>query len=99
MMYRYPGLCNADGVMLVVHTQHELQSHVGLQARSDRLRRFGLHHNTTAKTEYLDTSSHQGSIQVNGDTLKKTGAFRYLGSKLLVDGGINGEARARVGTR
>ena len=69
-----------------------------IQAWSDRLRGFGLHLNTV-KTEYLDrpTSSHQGSIKVNGDALKKTEAFPYLGSKLLVDGGIDGEARARVG--
>lgn len=86
-------LLYADDVMLATNTRKELQEQV--QAWCDRLSQFGLRLNIT-KTEYMETNPTVGTITVNGENLKKTTHFRYLGSVLQCDGGIERVVRARV---
>lgn len=48
------------------------------------------------KTDYLETVTIPGMLQINGQNLKKEDIFRYLGSPLQGNDDINGEVRARV---
>lgn len=48
------------------------------------------------KTEYLETNSSDGSILVNGEGLTKMNSFKYPGSHLQIDGGINDDVCGRV---
>ncbi|PIO63566.1 hypothetical protein TELCIR_14830 [Teladorsagia circumcincta] len=50
------------------------------------------------KTEYMETVQDVGTIQVNGEDLLKTMCFRYLGSRLRVDGHLDDEIRGRIST-
>ncbi|KAG8136472.1 hypothetical protein E2320_005055 [Naja naja] len=69
----------ADDVMLASTIRGELQQQV--QTWNERLNHFGFRLNIK-KTEYLETVTTPGMLQINGENLKKLDIFWYLGSHL-----------------
>jgi len=79
--------------MLADTTRESLQEQVLLW--KSRLSQYGLRLNLN-KTEYLETNRTTYTIEVDGSKLNKTNCFRYLGSRLSSDGGMENEIRARI---
>ncbi|EYC40923.1 hypothetical protein Y032_0589g369 [Ancylostoma ceylanicum] len=87
-------LLYADDVMLASEQKEDLERQT--QAWSERLARFGLRLNVK-KTECMTTNLDEPStIQVDGNDLRRTGYFKYLGSTLSADGNLAHEVVARV---
>ncbi|EYB87852.1 hypothetical protein Y032_0256g368 [Ancylostoma ceylanicum] len=87
-------LLYADDVMLASEQKEDLQRQT--QAWSERLARFGLRLNVK-KTEYMTTNLDElSTIQVDGNDLRRTDYFKYLGSTLSADGNLAHEVVARV---
>ncbi|EYC46253.1 hypothetical protein Y032_0403g824 [Ancylostoma ceylanicum] len=87
-------LLYADDVMLASEQKEDLQRQT--QAWSERLALFGLRLNVK-KTEYMRTNLDKPStIQVDGNDLRRTDYFKYLGSTLSADGNLAHEVVARV---
>jgi len=86
-------LLYADDVMLADTTRESLQEHILLW--KNRLSQYGLHLNLN-KTEYLETNPTTYTIEVDGSKLNKTSCFRYLGSRLSSDGGMEDEIRTGI---
>ncbi|EYC39234.1 hypothetical protein Y032_0667g1337 [Ancylostoma ceylanicum] len=77
-----------------LHCTSDLQRQT--QAWSERLARFGLRLNVK-KTEYMTTNLDElSTIQVNGNDLRRTDYFKYLGSTLSDDGNLAHEVVARA---
>ncbi|EYC22386.1 hypothetical protein Y032_0017g3320 [Ancylostoma ceylanicum] len=86
-------LC-ADDVMLASEQKEDLQRQT--QAWSERLARFGLRL-SVKKTEYMTTNLDElFTIQVDGNDLRRTDYFKYLGSTFSADGNLAHEVIARV---
>ncbi|EYC13658.1 hypothetical protein Y032_0043g846 [Ancylostoma ceylanicum] len=80
--------------MLASEQKEDLQRQK--QAWSERLARFGLLLNVK-KTEYMTTNLDElSTIQVDGNDLRRTDYFKYLGSTLSDDGNLAHEVVARV---
>ncbi|EYB85538.1 hypothetical protein Y032_0296g1688 [Ancylostoma ceylanicum] len=87
-------LLYADDVMLASEQKEDLQWLT--QAWSERLARFGLRLNVK-KTEYMTTNFDElSTIQVDGNDLRRTDYFKYLGSTLSADSNLAHEVVARV---
>uniref|UniRef100_A0A914XRS1 Reverse transcriptase domain-containing protein n=1 Tax=Plectus sambesii TaxID=2011161 RepID=A0A914XRS1_9BILA len=87
-------LLYADDVFMASDDREELQRQV--QAWKDRLAHFGLRLNVQ-KTEYLTTNQiATTTIAVDGISLPKATAFKYLGSTITADGSIDADAKNRV---
>jgi hypothetical protein len=87
-------LLYADDVALSNETRGEVEERT--QQWKDRLDENGLRLNIT-KTEYLECGQQSDwTIQVDGQDLKKTERFKYLGSLISSDGDTLPDARARV---
>ncbi|EYC06534.1 hypothetical protein Y032_0075g945 [Ancylostoma ceylanicum] len=76
-------LLYADDVMLASEQKEDLERQT--QAWSERLARFSLRLNVK-KTEYMTTNilDEPSTIQVDGNDLRKTDFFKYLGSTQLM---------------
>ncbi|EYB97212.1 hypothetical protein Y032_0142g2302 [Ancylostoma ceylanicum] len=87
-------LLYADDVMLASEQNEELERQ--MQAWSEHLAQFGLRLNVK-KTEYMTTNLDEHStIQVDGNDLRRTDFFKYLGSTLSAEGNLAHEVVARV---
>ncbi|EYC17680.1 hypothetical protein Y032_0030g2211 [Ancylostoma ceylanicum] len=87
-------LLNTDDVMLPSEQKEDLERQT--QAWSERLARFGLRLNVK-KTEYVTTNLDElSTVQVDGNDLRRTDYFKYLGSTLSADGSLAHEVVARV---
>ncbi|EYC44065.1 hypothetical protein Y032_0473g2104 [Ancylostoma ceylanicum] len=87
-------LLYADDVMLTSEQKEDLERQT--QAWSERLARFSLRLNVK-KTEYMMTNLDEHStIQVDGNDIRRTDYFKYLGSTLSADGNLAHEVVARV---
>jgi hypothetical protein len=73
-------------------TRQELE--LDVQRWKDRLEQYGLQLNIK-KTEYMEVG-HQTPGTINaGEPLEKATCFRYLGSRLSAEGGIQEDVTAR----
>jgi len=86
-------LLYADDVMLADTTRESLQEDILLW--KSRYSQYGLRLNLN-KTENLETNPTTYTIEVNGSKLNETNCFRYLGSRLSSDGGMENEIRVRI---
>ncbi|EYB92135.1 hypothetical protein Y032_0197g1558 [Ancylostoma ceylanicum] len=84
----------ADDVMLESELKEDLERQT--QAWSERLARFGPRLNVK-KTKYMTTKVNEPStIHVDGNDLRRTEYFKYLGSVLSSVGNLAHEVVARV---
>ncbi|EYC07311.1 hypothetical protein Y032_0071g586 [Ancylostoma ceylanicum] len=85
---------NANDVMLASEQKEDLERQT--QAWSERLAQFGLRFNVK-KTKYMTTNLDEPStIQVDGNDLRRTDYFEYLGSTLSAEGTLAHEVVTRV---
>lgn len=84
----------ADDVFLASTCRLPLEQQT--QQWKNRLAEFGMRLNTK-KTEYLELDPQtDGTITIDGEPLKKTSTFKYLGSTLTSDGNIDVDVRTRI---
>lgn len=81
----------ADDIMLASTSRNK---QLQVQKWNYHLNHFGLRLNIK-KTEYLETITTYGTLQINEENLKME-TFWYFGSQFQCDGNINGEIRARI---
>ena len=87
-------LLYADDVLLAHEDRQRLQDQT--QLWKTRLDNYGLRLNTK-KTEYFESGlQNDGTINIDGEDLKKVMQFKYLGSVISSDGETLPDARARV---
>jgi Reverse transcriptase (RNA-dependent DNA polymerase)/Endonuclease/Exonuclease/phosphatase family len=87
-------LLYADDVFNADATRAEVQRQV--QLWKTRLDEYGMRLNIK-KTEYMECGPQtEGTINIDGEDLKKASEFRYLGSIISHDGSITPDVRARV---
>ena len=59
---------------------------------------YGLKLNTR-KTEYMEVGKQTpGTISIDGEELKKTTSYKYLGSHISAEGGLQEEVAGRMNT-